>query len=323
MKVFVTGGAGYIGSVVVEQLVLDGHAVTVFDSLENGHRDALHPDAEFIEGDLRDKESIRAAVARSQPDAIMHFAAYAYVGESMRDPMKYFENNVSGSINLISAAVDASVKKFIFSSSCATYGVPESLPITEQTPQCPVNPYGESKLIVEQILKWAQEIHPLEAVMLRYFNAAGASERFGEDHDPETHIIPLAMRAVKEGATSFKIFGDQYETEDGTCVRDYIHVQDLAKAHVLALKPGISGALNLGNGKGFSVREVVSAVGKVTGKTVAAEMAPARPGDPPVLVAETGLASSVLGWMPQKPELAEILSDAWQWSDAHPGGYEA
>lgn len=321
MNVFVTGGAGYIGSAVVDQLIQEGHAVTVFDNLERGHKEAVHPDALFIKGDLRNKDAVSKGLRDSAPDAVMHFAAYAYVGESMQSPMQYFENNVSGSINLISAVVESKVSKFIFSSSCATYGVPASLPITEQTPQVPVNPYGESKLMVERILNWAHRIHQMDVVVLRYFNAAGATERLGEDHSPETHIIPLVLRAAEHASPSFKIYGDQYETKDGTCVRDYIHIKDLARAHVLALKPGISGAVNLGNGKGFSVREVVTVVEEVIGRPVPVEVAPAREGDPPVLVAENELASSVLGWAPKHADLAGIINDAWAWSQKHPCGY--
>lgn len=321
MKVFVTGGAGYVGSVTVDWLVQQGHQVTVFDNLEQGHAQAVHPSAELITGDLRDKDTIVRAVAQVAPDAIIHFAAYAYVGESMQQPLRYFENNVSGSLNLICAAKEAGVPKFIFSSSCATYGIPASLPITEETPQVPVNPYGESKLMVERLLEWTRRIHGMNVVILRYFNACGATVTFGEDHDPETHIIPLALRAARDGLGVFKIYGDQYETEDGTCVRDYVHVKDLARAHLLALAPGLNAVLNLGSGQGFSVRDVLNSVEITTRKSVSVQEVDARPGDPPVLIADNHLAASKLGWIPQHGCLSDIIGDAWRWMNAHPDGY--
>lgn len=321
MNVFVTGGAGYVGSVVVDLLIRHGHTVTVYDNLERGHAEAVHPAATLIVGDLRDKEAVIKAVADSQPDAIIHFAAYAYVGESMQDPLKYFENNVIGSLNLIGAAKDAGVPKFVFSSSCATYGIPRSLPITEETPQAPVNPYGESKLIGEKMLNWVRRIHGMNVVVLRYFNACGAAGDLGEDHFPEPHIIPLVLRAAADGSQVFKIYGDQYETEDGTCIRDYVHVKDLAQAHLLALSPGLSATLNLGSGRGFSIRDVLAAAQAVTGKTIAAQVAEVRPGDPPVLIADNKQALSVLGWVPRHGDLAEIIKDAWDWFVQNPGGY--
>ncbi len=321
MNIFVTGGAGYVGSVVVDLLVRHGHLVTVYDNLERGHAGAVHPDAALITGDLRDKEAVAKAVADSCPEAIIHFAAYAYVGESMQDPLKYFENNVSGSINLIQAAKNAGVSKFVFSSSCATYGIPRELPVTEETPQNPVNPYGESKLIVERILDWTHRIHGMDVVVLRYFNACGAAGTLGEDHFPEPHIIPLVLKAAADSSQVFKIYGDHYETGDGTCVRDYVHVKDLAQAHLLALEPGLSATLNLGSGRGFSVCEVLNVAETVTGKTIAVQVAAVRPGDPPVLVADNRKALSVLGWAPRHGDLAEIIGDAWNWSVKNPGGY--
>lgn len=321
MKIFVTGGAGYVGSVVVDLLVRQGHSVTVFDNLERGHAEAVHPSATLVVGDLRNKDVVAKAVMDSRPDAVIHFAAYAYVGESMQDPLKYFENNVSGSLNLISAAKEAGVPKFVFSSSCATYGIPSSLPITEETPQVPVNPYGESKLIVERMLEWTRRIHGMDVVILRYFNACGAAGDIGEDHCPEPHIIPLVLQSAADASRSFKIYGDQYETGDGTCIRDYVHVKDLAQAHLLALKSGLSAVLNLGSGQGFSVREVVDVAQTVTGKTIAVQVAEARPGDPPVLIADSRKAASVLGWVPQHGNPEEIIGDAWRWFIKNPGGY--
>jgi UDP-glucose 4-epimerase len=321
MKIFVTGGAGYVGSMVADLLIRHGHTVTVYDNLERGHAEAVHSAATLVVGDLRDKEAVIQAVADSRPDAIMHFAAYAYVGESMEDPLKYFENNVSGSINLLQAARSSSVPKFVFSSSCATYGIPWSLPITEETPQVPVNPYGESKLIVERMLDWVRRIHGMDVVVLRYFNACGAAGGLGEDHSPETHIIPLILEAADDSSRVFNIYGDRYETGDGTCVRDYVHVKDLARAHLLALKPGLSAVLNLGSGRGFSVREMVNAAEKVTGKPIVARVTEARPGDPPVLIAESKKALSVLGWVPQHGDPEEIIGDAWRWFADNPRGY--
>jgi len=323
MRVFVTGGAGYVGSVTVDCLVQNGHAVTVFDNLERGHIEAVHPSATLVVGDLRDKEAVRQAVAECAPEAIIHFAAYAYVGESMQKPLDYFENNVSGSLNLICAAKEEGVSKFIFSSSCATYGVPSSLPITEETPQVPINPYGESKLMVERLLEWTHRIHGLDVVILRYFNACGATAIFGEDHSPETHLIPLALEAARDESVVLKLFGDQYDTEDGTCVRDYVHVKDLAQAHLLALAPGLNTTLNLGGGRGFSVREVLNAAEQVAQKKIKSEVVAARPGDPAVLIAENKKAAEVLGWVPQHGEIAEIIDDAWQWDLKNPRGYSS
>lgn len=321
MKIFVTGGAGYVGSVVADLLIRNGHSVTVFDNLERGHAGAVHSAATLVVGDLRDKAAVVKAVADNSPDAIVHFAAYAYVGESMDEPLKYFENNVSGSINLLLAAVNAGVPKFVFSSSCATYGIPPSLPITEETPQVPVNPYGESKRIVERMLDWVRRIHGMDVVVLRYFNACGAAGHLGEDHSPETHIIPLILEAAADSSRIFSIYGDRYETVDGTCIRDYVHVKDLARAHLLALKPGLSAVINLGSGRGFSVREMVTAAEKVTGKPIGTRVAEARPGDPPVLIADSKKALSALGWVPQHGDPEEMIGDAWNWFADHPRGY--
>ena len=321
MNIFLTGGAGYIGSVTTECLLNEGHQVTVFDNLEQGHRDAIDPRASFIEGDLRDRDGVIDALCSVKPDAIMHFAAYALVGESMDDPMKYFRNNVSGGIHLVEGMLAADVKRFIFSSTCATYGFPDKVPMTEDLPQRPVNPYGESKLMFEKILLWAQERKGIQPVFLRYFNACGATETYGEDHDPESHLIPLVLFVAQGKRDKVLIFGDDYGTPDGTCIRDYIHIVDLAQAHILAVTGQQTGAFNLGNGSGYSVKEVIEVAREVTGHPIPAEMAPRRPGDPDRLVASAEKAHRELGWRPQYPELRDIITHAWKWHQAHPSGY--
>ncbi|MCB1126155.1 MAG: UDP-glucose 4-epimerase GalE, partial [Verrucomicrobiae bacterium] len=285
MNVFVTGGAGYIGSVGVEELLNAGHQVTVFDNLTEGHRSAVDERAVFVEGCLGNADQIREALQASGAVAVMHFAANALVGESMQQPEKYFRNNVANGLNLLEAARLAGVRKFVFSSTCATYGPPEIVPITEAEAQKPINPYGESKLMFERMLRWYHEIHGLEYVALRYFNAAGASERFGEHHRIETHLIPNVLKVALGQAKEAAIFGTDYPTPDGTCIRDYIHVVDLADAHIRALEPGKSGFFNLGNGGGYSVREVICACERVTGSRIPVVEQPRRPGDPPRLVA--------------------------------------
>ena len=321
MKVFVTGGAGYIGSICVEQLLDAGHDVVVFDNLSEGHRSALDERAMFIEGCLSDRETILNAVGSNQPEAIMHFAANALVGESMANPSKYFRNNVANGINLLEAAVEGGVRKFVFSSTCATFGVPETMPMTEALPQNPINPYGESKLIFEKLLRWYQELHGLEFVALRYFNAAGASEKFGEHHRIETHLIPNVLKVALGQSKECKIFGTDYPTPDGTCVRDYIHIIDLAQAHMLAMEPGKNGYYNLGNGEGYSVRQVIETCERVSGKPIPAIEEPRRPGDPPRLVAGAQKAIDELGWKPQFASLDQIVESAWCWHQANPNGY--
>ncbi len=323
MKILVTGGSGYIGSVTVEQLLERGHEVTVFDNLERGHREAVDPRARLIVGDLRQRESIRAALGEARPEAVVHFAAYALVGESMLDPDLYFSNNVGGGLNLAAAMKDAGVRRLVFSSTCAVYGVPERVPITEDLPKNPANPYGESKLQFEKILRWYEECHGFETVRLRYFNAAGATERFGEDHDPESHIIPNVLKVALGQADAVKIFGNDYKTADGTCVRDYIHILDLAQAHILAVEGGKPGAYNLGNGSGYSVSQVVQTAREVTGHPIPAEFHPRRPGDPDALVADARLAARELGWKPRYPQLKSIVESAWNWTRRHPRGYRA
>ena len=321
MNVFVTGGAGYIGSVCVEQLLDAGHAVTVFDNLGDGHRAAVDRRARFIQHDLADRDEVIDAVKKSEAEVIIHFAAHALVGESMSNPTKYFRNNVASGLNLLEAAAATRVRKFVFSSTCATYGPPETMPMTEDLPQNPINPYGESKLMFERILLWFRRIHDLEFVAFRYFNAAGASERFGEDHRPETHLIPNVLKVPLGQATHCEVFGTDYPTADGTCIRDYIHILDLAQAHVLAMAPGKEGFYNLGNGDGYSVREVVNTCERITGKNIPVIEKPRRPGDPPRLVASAEKAKRELGWKPRYPKLEDIVETAWKWHMRNPHGY--
>jgi len=321
MNVFVTGGAGYIGSVCVEELLEAGHDVTVYDNLSEGHRSAVDNRAVFIHARLSDVDNINEAVRDAKPEAILHFAANAQVGESMVNPSKYFRNNVANGLKLLDAAVAAGVKKFVFSSTCATYGPPERVPMTEDLPQRPINPYGESKLMFEKMLRWYHQIHGLEFVAFRYFNAAGASEKFGEHHRQETHLIPNILQVPLGRAKQCEIFGTDYPTPDGTCIRDYIHVIDLAQAHILALQPGAQGFYNLGNGDGYSVRQVINVCEKAVGRPIATVEKPRRPGDPPKLVASAAKAMSELGWKPEYPKLEQIIADAWRWHQAHPDGY--
>lgn len=322
MKILVTGGAGYIGSVCVEELLNAGYEVIVMDNLAEGHREAVDERAEFIQGDIEDYVTVEN-VFKKHPDieGIMHFAALALVGESMQQPGKYFKNNVYGALNLLDAGRRAGIRKFVFSSTCATYGIPERVPIDEEHPQNPVNPYGESKLMFEKILKWYHRIYGLEFVAFRYFNAAGATEKFGEDHRNETHLIPNVLKVALGKKTHCEIYGTDYPTPDGTCIRDYIHIVDLASAHILGLKPGIVGFYNLGNGDGYSVREVIKVCEKVTGIKIPVVEKPRRPGDPPRLIAKADKAHRELGWEPRFPSLEEIVNSAWQWHRKHPEGY--
>lgn len=321
MNVVVTGGAGYIGSVCVEQLLDAGHTVTVIDNLSEGHRAAVDPRARFIELCLSDREALLDVLKAAQTEAVLHFAAHALVGESMTNPGKYFRNNVAWGQNLLDAAVATSVRKFVFSSTCATYGPPDRVPMTEDLPQRPINPYGESKLMFEKMLEWYRRLHGLEFVAFRYFNAAGATARFGEHHRVETHLIPNVLRVPLGQAPHCEIFGTDYPTPDGTCIRDYIHIVDLADAHIRALEPGREGFFNLGNGEGYSVREVIQACERACGQPIPALAKPRRPGDPPKLVAAADRAMHVLGWKPRFPKLDQIVSSAWAWHQAHPTGY--
>ena len=321
MKVFVTGGAGYIGSVCVEQLLDAGHTVTVFDNLTEGHRSAVDPRAALIVGDLQQRCDIEDAMETARPDAVMHFAANALVGESMTDPSKYFRNNVYGGINLLDAMVSVGCKRFVFSSTCATFGVPDRMPIDETQTQLPINPYGESKLMFEKVLRWYDEIHDLRYVARRYFNAAGASGRFGEDHRIETHLIPNVLRVALGQKSQVEIFGTDYPTPDGTCIRDYIHILDLAQAHMLALNAPQSAKYNLGTGGGTSVREIIATCEKVTAKKIAVIEKPRRPGDPPRLIAGSEKVRAELGWKPQFQNVEKIIASAWAWHVRHPNGY--
>jgi UDP-glucose 4-epimerase len=293
----------------------------VYDDLSEGHRSAVDQRAAFVSGRPNEDGHIHKAVEAAKPEAIVHFAANALVGESMANPGKYFHNNVANGLKLLQAAVTAGVKKFVFSSTCATYGPPDRVPMTEDLPQRPINPYGESKLMFEKMLRWYHEIHGLEFVAFRYFNAAGASGRFGEHHRIETHLIPNVLKVALGQASHCEIYGTDYPTPDGTCIRDYIHIVDLAQAHILALAPGKQGFYNLGNGDGYSVREVIRMCEKVSGKKITAMEKPRRPGDPPRLVASAEKAIRELGWKPRYPKLDEIVSTAWAWHRERPSGY--
>ena len=321
MKILVVGGAGYIGSVCAQLLLDGGHEVTIFDNLSEGHRAAIDSRAEFIKCDLEDRESVERLLVRRQPEAVMHFAANALVGESMENPSKYFRNNVANGVNLLDAMIAAGARKLIFSSTCAIFGPPDRVPIDESMPARPINPYGESKLAFEKILRWYDEIHGLKFVSLRYFNAAGASEKFGEDHRVETHLIPNVLKVALGEKTHVEIFGTDYETPDGTCIRDYIHIIDLAQAHILALDASQSGYYNLGTGGGSSVREVIDACRKVTGRKIDIVEKPRRAGDPPRLIASSQKIKSELGWQPQFQHLDVIIESAWKWHQKFPHGY--
>lgn len=320
-KILVTGGAGYIGSICVEELINRGFEVSVFDNLTEGHAKAVDSRADFFQGDLGDRSVLRHAFGEVRPDAVMHFAANALVGESMENPSKYFRNNVSSGINLLDMAVEFGVKKFVFSSTCATFGIPERMPIDESLPQRPINPYGESKLMFETILRWYREIHKLSFVALRYFNAAGASEKFGEDHRIETHLIPNILKVALGQRESVDIFGTDYPTPDGTCIRDYIHILDLAEAHILAVQSEKSDFYNLGTGGGTSVREVIETCKKITGRDIKAVEKPRRAGDPPRLIAASEKIRSELGWTPRFQNIVPIVESAWAWHVKHPNGY--
>ena len=305
----------------MEELLEAGHRVTVYDDLSEGHRSAVDSRAHFIRGLPNEGSHIRDSVIGAKPDVIVHFAANTLVGESVSNPGKYFGNNVGNGVKLLDATVAAGVKKFVFSSTCATYGPPETMPMTEDLPQRPINPYGESKLMFERMLHWYGLAHGLEYVVFRYFNAAGASPKYGEHHRIETHLIPNVLKVALGQASQCEIFGTDYPTPDGTCIRDYIHVRDLARAHMLALEPGRRGFYNLGNGDGYSVRQVIRTCEKVTGMAIKAVERPRRAGDPPRLVAAAGKAARELGWTPRFAKLEEIVATAWDWHRRHPEGY--
>jgi UDP-glucose-4-epimerase GalE len=318
--ILVTGGAGYIGSHACKALARAGYRPVAYDSLIYGHREAVRW-GPLVEGDLADRALLAETVRRYAIDAVMHFAAYAYVGESVVKPELYFRNNVINSLGLLETMLEAGIKEIVFSSTCATYGLPEAMPIRETTPQHPVNPYGESKLMIERALHWFGEAHGIRHVALRYFNAAGADTEgeIGEDHEPETHLLPLVLYTALGRRSHIDIYGTDYPTPDGSAIRDYIHVQDLAEAHVLALdylrRGGASTALNLGTGQGHSVREVIAAAERVSGRPIARRETARRPGDPPALVADASRAREVLGWTPTHSDLDTILRTAWAWHD--------
>ena len=321
MKILVVGGAGYIGSVCAELLLDEDHEVAVFDNLTEGHRRAVDPRAKFTQGDLADRNQIETALSSIRPDAVMHFAGSALVAESMCDPSKYFRNNISNGLNLLDAMVATRVNRIVFSSTCAIFGPPDRLPIDEAAPARPINPYGESKLAFEKILRWYGQIYGLSFVSLRYFNAAGASEKFGEDHRLETHLIPNVLKVALGQKPHVEIYGADYETSDGTCIRDYIHIVDLARAHILALGTAKSEFYNLGTGGGASVREVIDACRKVTGRKIEIAEKPRRPGDPPRLIASSKKIKDDLGWRPQFQSLDTIIESAWKWHQKFPSGY--
>jgi UDP-glucose 4-epimerase len=324
-RVLVTGGAGYIGSVVVDQLLDRGYKVVVLDDLTTGHRQAVARSAGFIQGGVGNRELIEALFEAERIESIIHMAASALVPESVAQPQKYVTNNVTAARVLLEAAVRANVRRFVFSSSCAVYGHPAKVPITEDSPQAPVNPYGETKRDFERLLADAGPRNGMGVVSLRYFNASGATTRLGEDHDPETHLIPNVLASALGKRTALEIYGTDYPTPDGTAVRDYVHVTDIADAHLRALDAKLDGgsavAVNLGTGTGRSVREVIEAARRVTGRDVPTVERPRRPGDPPELVAAVGRAATLLGWRASHSSLDEILSSAWQWHRTHPQGY--
>ena len=327
MSILVLGGAGYIGSHTVYELIDKGADVVIADNLETGHIEAVHPKARFYKGDIRSRGFVDNIFENEEIHAVIHFAANSLVGESMVDPLKYYDNNVCGTKVLLESMIAHDVKKIVFSSTAATYGEPENIPIMEDDRTCPTNTYGETKLAMEKMMKWTDAAHGLKYVALRYFNACGAHESasIGEAHSPETHLIPLILQVPLNQREYISIFGDDYDTKDGTCIRDYIHVTDLAQAHILALKylldGGDSNIFNLGNGIGFTVKEVIETAKKVTGLEINAKIAPRRAGDPARLIASSDKAREVLGWNPQHADLEEIIASAWKWHSTHPHGF--
>jgi UDP-glucose 4-epimerase len=324
MRVLVTGGAGYIGSVAVERLLEAGHDVVVLDNLWRGHRSAVSGSVELHQVDLRDPEATARSVQSARPEAIIHFAAATLVPESVKEPALYFGSNVAGSQHLLAAALELGIDRFVLSSTAAVYGVPTSLPITEAAPTHPINPYGRSKRMVEEMLADYAEFAGLRYAALRYFNVAGATVQRGEDHDPETHVIPVALQTLLGRRPSFGVFGTDYATPDGTAIRDYVHVVDLIDAHLLALDrltEGSLGPINLGTREGFSVLEIVAAIERVTGRALPTTFNPRRAGDPDALIADSGRARDVLGWQPTRSNLDEMVGSAWEWMQRHPHGY--
>jgi UDP-glucose 4-epimerase len=326
VNVLVTGGAGYIGSVVTSELLRAGHSVLVYDNLSRGYRQSIPRGVELVTGDIADRDKLAATITRANIGAVMHFAALIEAGESMQVPERYFRNNTASTLALLETMLEHKVARFVFSSTAALYGEPENVPIRETDTLKPTNAYGESKLLVERMLDWFHRIHGLRYASLRYFNAAGATETLGEAHRPESHLIPLILQVALGQRPSISIYGTDYPTKDGTCVRDYIHVLDLAQAHVLALEAlGSHDQLiyNLGNGRGFTVREVIEVARKISGHPIPATETPRRPGDPAVLVASSEKIQRELKWHPQHAELEQIIASAWKWHQAHPNGYEA
>ena len=325
MNILITGGAGYVGSVVAAELVAAGHRVVVYDNLSHGKRGAIPAGAEFVLGDIEDRQALLNVLNNSKAEAVLHFAALIEAGESMKIPERFFRNNTAAALNLLEAMLEVGVKKFIFSSTAAVYGNPVNIPIQESDPLCPTNAYGESKLLVERMLEWLNRIHGLRYATLRYFNAAGAMTGRGEAHNPESHLIPLVLKVALGQRENVAIFGTDYPTPDGTCIRDYVHVLDLAAAHMAALH-ALSRQerliCNLGSGHGFSVREVVQVARKLTGHSIPVVEKPRRPGDSAVLVASFAKAQSELGWQPRYPELEQIVASAWEWHRTHPHGYD-
>ena len=328
MRILVLGGAGYIGSHTVSELIDAGDEVVIIDNLETGHLEAVHPKAAFYKGDIRNRSFVDSVLDQEKVDAVIHFAANSLVGESMTNPLKYYDNNLYGTKVLLESMVAHNIDKIVFSSTAATYGEPESIPILETDRTEPTNPYGETKLSMEKMMKWTGVAHGLRYVALRYFNACGAhvSGEIGEAHNPETHLIPLILQVPNGQREAISIYGDDYDTKDGTCVRDYIHVTDLAQAHILAVKYLMGGhdsdVFNLGNGVGFTVKEVIETARKVTGHPIPAEIAPRRGGDPAKLIASSEKAKTVLGWKPEHADLEEIIASAWKWHESHPHGYQ-
>ncbi|MDD5879314.1 MAG: UDP-glucose 4-epimerase GalE [Clostridiales bacterium] len=326
--ILVCGGAGYIGSHAVRQLIDRGEEVIIVDNLETGHEDAIHPQAKFYKVDIRDEEALDKVFAENKIDEVIHFAANSLVGESMTNPLKYFNNNVHGTEILLKVMVAHDVKKIVFSSTAATYGEPKNIPILESDETNPTNAYGETKLCMEKMMKWADKAHGVKYISLRYFNVAGAheSEEIGEDHNPETHLIPLILQVPLGKREFISIFGDDYETHDGTCIRDYIHVTDLADAHILAvhkLREGSeSNIYNLGSGNGFTVKEMIETARKVTGHEIPAKVCERRAGDPAKLVASSEKARRELGWVPKHENVEDMISSAWNWHQKHPNGFE-
>jgi len=320
MRVLVTGGAGYIGSVIADQLIEDAHSVVVYDNLSKGHREAVSERATLIEGDLLDEAVMIEVLKTHAIDAVIHMAASSLVGESMTNPERYYQNNLIGSVRLLNAMLSAGVRMLVFSSTAATYGEPARQPISEDDPTAPSNPYGESKLAVERAMHWYGLAHQLRFVSLRYFNAAGATVRRGERHEPETHLVPLVLRAARDHKHAVTIFGDDYPTRDGTCVRDYIHVSDLARAHVAALSALADGLraeiFNLGCGDGYTVKEVIDTARRLTGREIPVTVGARRPGDPAVLIASSEKIRRILGWIPQHSSLDEIVGSAWKWEES-------